>query len=75
MAKIPFRGIAQIATAQPAPPATASPVVAPRSEPAQAPSTIRPLGYSAEDAQTTPPRAGLARWWSMLKRMFLEPPR
>ena len=75
MAKMPFRGIARIVTAEPELPATPTAVLPLKTEQGHGQPSIRPLGYSAEDAQSAAPRAGIARWWNALKRMFLEPPR
>ena len=73
MGKMPFRGIAQIATAKPPLPAT--PEVMPVRPPEQGPSSLRPIGASAADVRPVSRRATLARWWSALKRMVLESPR
>ena len=73
MAKMPFRGIAQIVSAGP-PKASPTTVVAPAPQQqaqVELQSNIRPIGSSAVQAQATSPRAGLARWWSAIKQFSL----
>ncbi len=74
VAKLPFRGIAQIATAQPPPTTTATPVPPPSVSADDQP-RIRPLGYSDEQAEADAPGSLFGRWWAALKRLLLDPPR
>jgi hypothetical protein len=74
VAKLPFRGIAQIATAQPPPSTTAAPVPPPSVSADDQP-RIRPLGYSDEQAEAAVTGSIFARWWASLKRVLLDPPR
>ncbi len=73
MAKMPFRGIAQIVTAK-EPQAlakTASTTVAAQHVPAEVQPGLRPIGFDAVENDSRSLGARVARWWSAAKRFLL----
>lgn len=74
MAKMPFRGIAQIVTAkdpQPLPAAVSAP--APRQQvQTEARPGLRPIGFDAVESEAGSLRARLAHWWSAIKRYLVS---
>ena len=74
MAKLPFRGIAQIVTSkdpQPLPVTVSAP--APRQQAqTEARPGLRPIGFDAVESEAGSLRAQLAHWWSAAKRYLLS---
>lgn len=71
MAKLPFQGIARIATSEDLPtllPIATSDAVAPHAK-ADVPPGLRPIGIDAVEIGRAS-RARSARWWSAAKRLF-----
>lgn len=74
MAKIPFRGIAQIVTSkEPQPLPTTASAAAPRQQvQTEARPGLRPIGFDAVESESGSLRARLAHWWSAAKRFLIS---
>ena len=74
MAKMPFRGIAQIVTAKEpqALPKAASTTVPAQHVPAEVQPGLRPIGFDAVENDAGSLSARVARWWLAAKRFLLS---